>query len=248
MSEARLSPDSEPFIDKADHIEWQSRLAHISAEYGFLPTTTIELNKVFDVMSFDPKRAHVGDEPEEEIKGNTAQHLNTILRHQVNLEYPLDAAQDAVRSVTRLLYGFATDADTRAGRITDLLGAIHLVNPNLDLELVDEAKTNEGLIDLMQFLSAQQAAGAGGSFLRGRLIGESGDRVLRTDFEVDVTDEILIELMTEDLQHMSVLEIRQLAEKAVASHKNRSSFWRNRLREARIHSIANRLLKELDFA
>lgn len=236
MSESIILPDTEPFIDQKDHIEWQSRIAHISKEYGFLPTTTIELNEAFELIGFL-------SEP-----GKTAAHLNEVLKHQQKSKDPSVEPQDAVRSITRLMHGFATDADTRAGRITDLLGVIHLVNPNLELKLVDEAKTHRGLIDVMQFMSARQAAMAGGSFLRGRLIGEPGDRVLRTDFEADLADEILTELLTEDLQKMSVFEIRQLAERAVASHSNRITFWQYRLSEARAHIIANRLLQQLDAA
>jgi hypothetical protein len=203
------------------------RMQAVRGTANFLPTSRGEINEAFALLSF----LH---EP-----GKTARHLNEVLRHQQKSRTDDPAA--AVRSITREYAGYARKARADCFNLTAMQQELdeYSQNDGSKLRMLKDAGRLTGTAQFVRHRDLSRLAGTGEQGIVSPFQTRSdGKRSALDPYTITEPTDEMTEHIAQELGSVRIWEAQKGIGAMITDQQNRFSFWTDRLREARAHSVA----------
>ena len=196
------------------------RLAIFQENQHFLPLSRDELSEAFALQDYL------------ERPGGSAKHLIEIYHHQQDAQ--TDDPAKAVRAVTLEYVSYLTSARVSMTHL-DLLRKDVDDTDKPSLSLYEAAGSNVGFGELVRFIDLRQLA-------RDQVVSQEEIDPLRADYLANLTPQMIAHI-NEVIRNIHVKEARALVPLAIADQRARGLFWKDRLRECEMYTLAKPIAK-----
>lgn len=217
-------------------IDWQERMV-VMEQYGFLPTSSDELNRAMVVLDYLGTRRKVGG------------HLNEIVLH--NKRYASENPAAAAMSVVRGFEYWARDAIGQVASYQKLCSKLALVNPAENALVIYETEEPEDADDIFVSLTAlikqdrlQRAVAVGNREILATTLAKSDGGKKQKEVK-STTNTVTDDEKKTFLNSHTALDLRKLAEAQTGQQSNRFAFWREVIAQSDNHMAVTAMVKHI---